>query len=87
MAFILILPSVLYMFYSAGRGLTLPYWGWLLTVHRLLGSLTLVFGLLFVTNRWQWKRKKYMDAGFICWLGALGLGAVVYMILFGLISP
>ncbi|MDD4498617.1 MAG: hypothetical protein PHV51_10850 [Methanosarcinaceae archaeon] len=87
MAFILALPSVFYMLYSSGRGLVLPYWSWLLLLHRLLGTLTLGFGLLFVTNRWKWKGKKYMDAGFFCWLGALALGVVVYMILFGLLSP
>lgn len=86
-AFILALPSVLYMLYSSVRGLTLPTGGGVLAIHKLFGTLTLIFGLLFVTNQWRWKGKRYMDLGMLCWLGAFLLGIGVYLILFGFISP
>ncbi|MDD2440381.1 MAG: hypothetical protein PHD41_09335, partial [Methanosarcinaceae archaeon] len=59
-AFILLFPSVFYMLYSAGLGLNLPFLNWLLFFHKLFGILALGFGLLFVSNRWRWKGKKYM---------------------------
>ncbi len=86
-AFIVALPSVFYMLYSASLGVFLPAYGWLLTLHRLLGFLTLILGIIFVTNQWKWKGKKYMDIGILFWTGALLLGIIVYLLLFGIISP
>lgn len=81
------LPSVGYMIYSVSLGLSLPAYGWLLTLHRLLGFLTLIIGILFVTNQWKWKGKKYMDLGILFWTGTILLGIAVYLLLFGIISP
>lgn len=80
------LPSVFYMIYSASLGTSLFAYEWILTLHRILGFLTLIFGIIFVTNQWKWKGKKYMDIGMLFWTGALLLGIVVYLILFGFIS-
>ncbi|HII02987.1 TPA: hypothetical protein HA351_15490 [Methanosarcinaceae archaeon] len=80
------LPSVFYMLYSASLGIFLPAYGWLLTLHRVIGFLTLILGIIFVTNQWKWKGKKYMDIGILFWTGTLLLGIVVYLILFGFIS-
>jgi uncharacterized membrane protein YozB (DUF420 family) len=86
-AFYLALPSIFYMLYSRARGLTLPYYNSLLGLHMLLGILTIFTGILFVTNRWKWKVKKYMDLEIILWTGTFFLGITIYMVLFGLISP
>jgi hypothetical protein len=85
-AFYLSLPAVLYMLYSKSRGLTLPYYNSLLWLHMLLGILTIFTGILFVTNQWKWKVKKYMDLEIFLWTGTFLLGITVYMLLFGLIS-
>jgi len=53
----------------------------------LIGILTIFTGILFVTNRWKWKVKKYMDLEIILWMGTFFLGITIYMVLFGLISP
>jgi uncharacterized membrane protein YozB (DUF420 family) len=82
-AFFLALPTVLYMLYNRARGLTLPYYNWLLILHMLFGILTIITGTLFVTNQWKWKVKKNMDLEILLWTGAFLLGIVVYMILFG----
>ncbi len=84
-AFYLVLTSVFYMLYSKGRGFTLPYYNSLLSLHMLLGTLTIFFGILFVTNRWKWKVKKYMDLEILLWTGTFLLGITVYLLLFGLI--
>ena len=81
-AFYLALPSVFYMLYSRARGLTLPYYNSLLGLHMLLGILTIFTGILFVTNRWKWKVKKYMDLEIILWTGTFLLGITVYMATF-----
>jgi len=86
-AFYLALPSIFYMLYSRARGLTLPYYNSLLGLHMLLGILTIFTGILFVTNRWKWKVKKYMDLEIILWTGTFFLGITIYMVLLGLISP
>jgi uncharacterized membrane protein YozB (DUF420 family) len=86
-AFFLALPAVFYMLYSKSRGFTLPYYNSLLGVHMLLGILTISFGILFVTNQWKWKVKKYMDLGALLWTGTFLLGITVYFVVFGLISP
>jgi uncharacterized membrane protein YozB (DUF420 family) len=84
-AFYLALPAVFYMLYSRTRGLTLPHYNPLLSLHMLLGILTIFTGILFVTNRWKWKIKKYMDLEIFLWAGTFLLGVTVYMLLFGLI--
>lgn len=86
-AFYLALPSIFYMLYSRARGLTLPYYNSLMGLHMLIGILTIFTGILFVTNRWKWKVKKYMDLEIILWTGTFFLGITIYMVLFGLISP
>ncbi|MCQ1535073.1 hypothetical protein FTO70_05095 [Methanosarcina sp. KYL-1] len=85
-AFFLTVPSVLYMLYSASIGLTLPSYQAVLTLHRLMGTLTILLGIIFVTNRWKWKGKKYMDLGILCWAGTFLMGIGVYLLLFGFIS-
>ncbi|MGA9187517.1 MAG: hypothetical protein WB014_02890 [Methanosarcina sp.] len=83
--FYLVLTSVIYMLYSRGRGFILPYYNSLLGLHMLLGTLTIFFGILFVTNRWKWKVKKYMDLEILLWTGTFLLGVTVYLLFFGLI--
>lgn len=82
-AFYLALPAVFYMLYNRARGLTLPYYNWVLSLHMLLGIMTIFTGILFVTNQWKWKIKKYMDLEILLWTGTFLLGIIVYMILFG----
>lgn len=86
-AFYLALPSILYMIYSRSKGFTLLYYDSLLSLHMLLGTLAIIIGILFVTNQWKWKGKKYMDLGIILWAGTFLLGFTVYLLLFGLIFP
>lgn len=86
-AFYLALPSILYMMYSRSKGFTLLYYDSLLSLHMLLGTLAIIIGILFVTNQWKWKGKKYMDLGIILWAGTFLLGLTVYLLLFGLIFP
>ena len=86
-AFYLALPSVVYMLYKRSQGFNLPDYNLLLILHVFLGILTIILGVLFVSNQWKWKGKKYMDIGMLFWTGALLLGIVVYLILFGFISP
>lgn len=82
-AFYLALPAVFYMLYNRARGLTLPYYNWILSLHMLLGIMTITAGILFVTNQWKWKIKKYMDLEILLWTGTFLLGIVVYVLLFG----
>jgi uncharacterized membrane protein YozB (DUF420 family) len=84
-AFSLLLPSVLYMIYSRSRGFALPNYEPILGIHILIGTLSIILGIVFVTNQWKWKGKKYMDLGILLWIGAFLLGVIVYLLLFGLI--
>jgi uncharacterized membrane protein YozB (DUF420 family) len=84
-AFYLVSPAVLYMLYSRARGLTLPYYNSLLSLHMLLGTMTIIIGILFVTNQWKWKVKKYMDLEILLWTGTFLLGIIVYMLLFSIV--
>lgn len=86
-AFFLALPAVFYMLYSRSRGFALLNYNSLLGMHMLLGILTLFTGILFVTNQWKWKVKKYMDLEILLWAGTFLLGITVYMVVFGFISP
>lgn len=81
-AFYLLLPSVLYMLYSKSRGLILPHYNLLLSLHMLLGTLTIIIGILFVTNQWKWKVKKYMDLEILMWTGTFFMGIIIYTLLF-----
>jgi uncharacterized membrane protein YozB (DUF420 family) len=84
-AFILILPSVLYMLYSRSRGFALPNYEPILGIHMLIGTLSIILGILFVTNQWKFKGKKHMDLGILLWTGAFLLGVIIYLLLFGII--
>ena len=64
--FYLSLPAVFYMLYSRSRGITLPHYSPLLSLHMLLGILTIFTGILFVANRWKWKIKKYRTLKLSC---------------------
>jgi uncharacterized membrane protein YozB (DUF420 family) len=83
-AFYLALPAVLYMLYNKFRGLTLPNYNSLLSLHMFLGILTILTGTLFVTNQWKWKVKKNMDLEVLLWTGTFLLGITIYILLFGL---
>ena len=86
-AFFFVIPSIIYMLYSASKGLSLHYYGFILTLHRLIGIITLLFGILFVGNQWKWKKKMHMDLGFLFWTVAFLLGITVYLLYYGFISP
>ena len=73
-------PSVLYMFDSLSLGFRLPEYGIILGLHRLLGSIVIIFIILFVTNRWRFKKKVHMDIVIVCWTLNLMMGIGVYLI-------
>ncbi|HIH75053.1 MAG TPA: hypothetical protein HA306_07730 [Methanosarcina sp.] len=81
-AFYLVLPAIFYMVYNRAQGLTLPYYNWILSFHMLLGIMTIITGIIFVTNQWKWKIKKYMDLEILLWTGTFLLGITVYILLF-----
>lgn len=72
------IPSILFMFYSISLGLSLPDYEIVIGLHRLLGAITLVFIGLFVTNQWKFKKKVHMDIAIISWVVTFGLGLGVY---------
>ncbi|MCD4820963.1 MAG: hypothetical protein K8R11_02550 [Methanococcoides sp.] len=80
LAVYVMVPTVLYMFYSISLGFRLPEYGILLGLHRLLGSIVLIFIILFVTNRWRFKKKIHMDIVAVCWTLTLIMGIGVYLI-------
>ncbi len=86
-AFFLAVPSIIYMLYSASKGLALHNYGFILILHRLLGIVTIFFGILFVGNQWKWKKKIHMDLGLLCWAVTFILGTTVYLLHYGFISP
>ncbi|NPE31611.1 hypothetical protein HNV12_27385 [Methanococcoides sp. SA1] len=73
-------PTVLYMFYSISLGFRLPEYGIILDLHRLLGAIVLIFIILFVANRWRFKKKVHMDIVAVCWTLTLLMGIGVYLI-------
>lgn len=81
-----IIPTILFMFYSISQGFQLASYGIVLILHRLLGSIVILFIILFVTNRWRFKKKVHMDIAAGCWAITLLLGIAVYLISFGYIS-
>ena len=78
-AFFLVVPTIIYMLYSVSKGFALDYHGFILTLHRLLGIVTILFGILFVGNQWKWKKKINMDLGFLFWALTFVLGITVYL--------
>jgi len=86
LALYIILPTLLLMFYSASRGFELHSYGAVLALHKLLGTIVILFAILFVTNRWRFKKKIHMDIEIACWTATLVLGVVVYLISFGYIG-
>lgn len=81
-----ITPTVLFMFYSIAQGFQLASYGFVLLLHRILGSILLIFIILFVTNRWRFKKKVHMDIATGLWVITLALGIVVYLVSFGYIG-
>ncbi|WP_129597656.1 hypothetical protein [Methanohalophilus profundi] len=78
--------SVLYMAYSAylfiiGTGSISPS----VVVHGSLGTIALVLGAIFVTNRWSWKTKKYMRIELVLWLAVFLGGTYLYLVINGVI--
>lgn len=85
-AFITAFILALFMLYSLSSGFYLhlpPGNQVLMIMHIILGSVTLVLGTLFTTNRWKWKGRKYMRAAFALWAATLVLGLLLYLLLFG----
>jgi uncharacterized membrane protein YozB (DUF420 family) len=81
-AFYLALPSVVYMLYKRSQGFNLPDYNLLLNLHIFLGILTIILGVLFVSNQWKWKGKKYMDLEIVFWIGSFLLGISIYYLIF-----
>ncbi|MGM0771821.1 MAG: hypothetical protein ACQESU_09495 [Halobacteriota archaeon] len=81
-----IVPTIMFMFYSISLGFQLPAYGIVLILHRLLGSVLLIFIILFVTNRWRFKKKVHMDIAVSLWILTLVFGIAVYLISFGYIG-
>ncbi|MBE0522751.1 MAG: hypothetical protein IBX40_00200 [Methanosarcinales archaeon] len=74
--------SISYMVYSSIHGYIPLYLQSIMLVHKILGSVAVILGILFVSNQWKWKVKKYMKAAFLVWVGALVLGMFVYVKLY-----
>ncbi|WP_440951892.1 hypothetical protein [Methanococcoides sp. FTZ1] len=81
-----IAPTLLFMLYSVAQGFQLASYGFVLLVHRLLGFIVIVFIILFVTNRWRFKKKVHMDIAAGLWALTLALGIFVYLVSFGYIG-
>lgn len=84
-AFSIAAISALYMIYSSLIGFS-NYLPWniqsLLLVHKILGFIVIILGMVFVFNQWKWKVKRNMIAGLLLWTGALVSGITVYINLF-----
>ncbi|AEH60283.1 conserved hypothetical protein [Methanosalsum zhilinae DSM 4017] len=86
-AFALVLITVVYMAYSAynlfqlwisvGVSLTTPI-VMLVSLHGLLGVITLIFAALFVANRWKWKKVGYMRSIAATWTITFLGGIIIY---------
>lgn len=79
------LLSILYMIYSSVRGFSanLPAdMQFILLIHKLLGFIATILGILFAFNQWKWKVKKNMVVSLVAWSGALALGIFVFVTLF-----
>ncbi|MGB9927961.1 MAG: hypothetical protein ACPK85_06095 [Methanosarcina sp.] len=85
-AFYFALPSIIYMLYSRSRGFELPDYNSILGLHIILGVFTIFFSIIFITNQWKWKGKKYMDLGIILWSGTFLLGIIIYMLISGFLA-
>jgi uncharacterized membrane protein YozB (DUF420 family) len=80
LAVYVMVPTVLYMFYSISLGFRLPEYEIILGLHRLLGAIVLIFIILFVANRWRFKKKVHMDIVAVCWTLNFMMGIAVYLI-------
>lgn len=74
--------SISYMVYSSIYGYIPLYLQSIMFVHKILGTLAVILGILFVSNQWKWKVKKNMKAAFLVWVGALVFGMFVYVKLY-----
>ena len=81
-----ILPSILFMFYSISHGFKLQSYVFVLPLHVFLGSIVIIFIILFVTNRWRFKKKIHMDIATGLWMLTLALGIFVYLVSLGYVS-
>ncbi len=84
-AFYIALPSIFYMVYSRirARGLELPDYHSIFGIHIIFGILSILLALIFVTNRWKWKRKRYMDLEILMWTVTFLLGITIYTQIYG----
>ncbi|NPE27670.1 hypothetical protein HNV12_06740 [Methanococcoides sp. SA1] len=80
LAVYVIVPTILYMFYSISLGFKLPEYGIILDLHRLLGIILIVFFILFANNRWRFKKKVHMDIVTVCWTLTFMMGIGIYLI-------
>jgi uncharacterized membrane protein YozB (DUF420 family) len=80
-AFYVALPSIFYMIYSRirAKGLELPDYHSIFGIHIMFGILSILLVIIFVANRWKWKRKRYMDLGILLWTVTFLLGIAIYM--------
>jgi len=74
--------SISYMVYSSIHGTIPSYLQSTMLVHKILGFVAVILGILFVSNQWKWKVKKNMKAAFLVWMGALVLGIFVFLELY-----
>jgi hypothetical protein len=71
--------SVLFMLYSAynliisGRAPSVIY------IHGLFGAISLVFGFIFVINRWSWKTRRNMRILLALWVLTFCGGVLMYL--------
>jgi hypothetical protein len=84
-AFYIALTSIFYMIYSRirARGLELPDYHSIFGIHIIFGVLSILLAIIFVANRWEWKRKRYMDLEILLWTSTFLLGIEIYMRIYG----
>ncbi|AKB80100.1 hypothetical protein MSHOH_3617 [Methanosarcina horonobensis HB-1 = JCM 15518] len=81
--YVLAVLSVLFMLYSAynvaiaGRALSVIY------IHGLFGAISLIFGFIFVINRWKWKTRKNMRILLALWVLTFSGGVLIYLTFIG----
>ncbi|HUV82376.1 MAG TPA: hypothetical protein VMW53_04790 [archaeon] len=81
-SYLVAIISISYMIYSSIHGHIPSSLRSIMLVHKILGFVAVILGILFVSNQWKWKVKKYMKAAFLFWVGALVLGMFVYVKLY-----
>ncbi len=70
-------PTILFMFYSIITGFEIGSVV-ILALHRMLGLVTILFIILFLTNQWKFKKKIHMDVAMGLWTLTFLPGSVVY---------